>query len=109
MEKKNDKYPFFRSIDETYGFKPGTYYIPTMSKVPDYYEEGAPKIVIQEFNSFWTGESLPGQGLIKQWFYFDGKWVEINHETLLNPLNLRLRREFCEELGRLKECPHPNK
>lgn len=30
------------------------------------------------------------------WFYFEDKWVKLTKDTLLNPLNLKLRREFNE-------------
>lgn len=81
---------------ELYGFKPGTFTPPIHGYLPDHHP--AP-----QDDHIWITRSLEYLDDLTVYFFFDGNWIRMSKEKLLDPNNLRLRREWNEKYAIFKE------
>jgi len=102
---RSDKFPF-TDFGKTYGFKPGKYSLKTVHGPPAWKPAEDERLLVQvsDDGCYGEGDALGApSGIVCHWLWSRGEWVRITWDVLLDPLNLRLRREFNEELAKHRD------
>lgn len=102
----NSKFPYIRN-DIVYGFKPGSYLIPYGTTPPPEWKEGMSRLwnqvrKVSALTYYSFMQELENEEAVK-WFFFEGEWRVLEWDDILNPLNLKLCREYNEELQKHRE------
>ncbi len=89
-QTRSKKFPF-TEFHKAYGFRPGGHRLTWVYNEPSTFQEGDENLLLQ-----LDIDDAP----ICHWLWLDGKWNKIDWDVLLDPINLRIRRIFNEELSK---------